>query len=76
MLHFTNISIYSHMLPSSNAARTMLYCTSKALLHALPHYFTPAEASNVLLTVSKKDSVLEKAFTWPVKRNILRHTPF
>lgn len=76
MLHFTNLSIYSHRLFCSNTARIMLHCTSKAHLHALPHYFTPAEASNVLLTVSKKNSVLEKAFTKSLKRNILRNTPF
>lgn len=48
-------------------------------MHAWPHYFTPAEATNFfffLLTVSKEVSVLEKAFTRSVKINIFRHVPF
>lgn len=54
----------------------MLQCTSKAHLHAVPHYFTSAEASKVLPTVYKKDSALGKFLTRSVKRNILRYTPF
>lgn len=72
MLHFTNLSI--QMLFSSNTVRTILYRTSKAHLHALPHYFTPAEASNILLTVSKKDSVLENVCKrkYPQARTFLK----
>lgn len=54
----------------------MLHCTSKALLHAVPHYFTFAEASKVLFTVCKKAPVLGKVLMSSVKRSILRYTSF